>query len=399
ASGLIPTLASISEVIPASSTVVVEGSFSGELFIATELQVVRITALGVLRRRAFSLLDRRLSAAVGSGEAKALALLLLLGQSESESFLLKDGALSCGCAHVLALSGMHLSFLITLSVGLCSLCMPKRWARRLGLVPPLGFVILAGPKPSLIRSALVRLGCEAGLSIESSAALAYLLQLWVFAESIDSLAATYSWVAFLALVLSSKLPRILGRLTALAVAATAPIALSYSGEWNVAGLLFSPPAALLISFAMLLSIAVLFGGALFAPLLCQVTALLQRLFALGQSERLFFGAAGYGVYLLLLLTLFASVGYAEAAAQRRRRQRYAVGVRIRLTEGDQGATGREGVCSDEEVWTKLSPYRISTHGDCSPPYPLTEPACHRDRPGPRGADDAAVEREGTRHRL
>ena len=121
--GIVSALVSLPDPLYAATEVTLEGSFTptSSLFIADHTTVRHIPAFALLRRRLISRLNERLVTLLGEGPAKSLSAMLLLGQSDSESFVLKDLAIACGCAHTLALSGMHLSFFLNLSTLLFSL--------------------------------------------------------------------------------------------------------------------------------------------------------------------------------------------------------------------------------------------------------------------------------------
>ena len=368
AAGIVSAIITITDPLYASSAVTLEGTFaSPSLFIAKRTTVDSIGAFTLLRRRLISVLDARLDGVLGQTPSKSLAAMLLLGQSDSESFLLKDLAIACGCAHTLALSGMHLSFFLAVSTTLCTLVLGRRWGRRVALVPPILFVLLAGPKPSLVRSLLFRLAIMLPISAASASVVAFLFQLFLFPEILTSLSALYSWAAFAAVLLSSKLPRFPLRTTAVAIAATAPASLLYTGSWNAMGLLLSGPVTLLIALSMALSLALIGGGSLFASPLIALCDLMLTLLEWGASRPLVFETNAYLSYLLVLLTIVVAIGYAESTWKRQRRKRYEMGVRIRLTEGNNTALGGAGVCHDEEVWTELSALHLHPTKDSHPP--------------------------------
>ncbi len=360
ASGIVSALVSLPDPLYASTEVILEGSFraASSLFIAKHITVRQIPAFALLRRRLISRLNEHLVTCLGEGTAKSLSAMLLLGQSDSESFVLKDLAIACGCAHTLALSGMHLSFLLNLSTLLFSLLLSKRWGRRVGMVVPILFVLLAGPKPSLVRSLLFRFAILLPIGSCAASNGAFLFQLFLFPEILTSLSALYSWAAFAAMLFSSRLPRFPLRTTAFAIAATAPASLLYTDSWNAMGLLLSTPVTVLIALSMALSLALLIFGPLAVKPLMWVVRLLLTLLEWGAAHPLVFGKTAYLYFLLLLLTTVIAIGYAESMSKRQRRKRYEMGVRIRLTEGHRPALGTTGLRDDEEVWTELSAHHL-----------------------------------------
>ena len=368
ARGIVSAIVRLPDPLYASTAVTLEGSFSSpsSLFIVGHITIEEVPAVARMRRDLIARLNERLARYLGESPAKSLAVMLLLGQSDSESFLLKDLAIACGCAHTLALSGMHLSFFVSLSALLFSLLLGRRRGRKVALAPPVLFVLLAGPKPSLVRALLFRFAILLPIGAAAASTGAFLFQLSLFPEILTSLSALYSWAAFAALLLSSRLPRFPLRTTALAIAATAPASLLYTGGWNAMGLLLSAPVTLLIALSMALSLALLLVGSSLAGPLIAVCDLLLTLLDWGAAHRLVFGRIEYLYYLLLLLTTVIAIGYAESMSKHRRRKRYEMGVRIRLTEGHRPASGRAGLCDDEEVWTELPAHHLHPGEDRQP---------------------------------
>lgn len=371
ASGIVSAIITVSDPLYASTPIRLEGSFSpsSSLFIADHVTLVGMTRFALLRRHLIASLDQRLGRRLGESTPRSLAKMLLLGQSDSEGFVLKDLALLSGCAHTLALSGMHLSFFLSMSTALLSLVLGRRWGKRVGVVPPTLFVLLAGPKPSLVRALFFRFAIMLPFGFIVASNGTFTLQVALYPEVISSLSALYSWAAFSALLFSSQLPRFPLRTTALAIAATAPASLFYSESWNAMGLLLSAPVTALIAVAMALSVAVVVGGAAFAPLLVWVSEALLTILGWGATHTLAFGRRGYLCYLLVLLTVVTSIGYAETVGKRRRRHRYEMGVRIRLTQGDRHPLGGARLCDDEEVWTELSALHPYAGADRQPALP------------------------------
>ncbi len=337
--GIVSALVSLPDPLYAATEVTLEGSFTptSSLFIADYTTVRHIPAFALLRRRLISRLNERLVTLLGEGPAKSLSAMLLLGQSDSESFVLKD-----------------------------LLLLGRRWGRRVGMVPPVLFVLLAGPKPSLVRALLFRFAILLPIRPGAASNGAFLFQLAFFPEILTSLSALYSWAAFAALLFSSRLPRFPLRTTAVAIAATAPASLLYTGSWNAMGLLLSTPVTLLIALSMALSLALLVFGPLAVKPLMWVCDLLLTLLAWGAAHPQELGKTAYLCYLLLLLTTVIAIGYAESMSKRQRRKRYEMGVRIRLTEGHRPALGRAGLRDDEEVWTELPAHHLHQGEDRQP---------------------------------
>ncbi len=362
--GIVGVITTLNEPLYATEALRLEGRFvSDSLFVANRARVLESPSPARLRRRIIASLEQRLASIVGQGPTKSLAAMLILGQSDSEGFALKDLALLCGCAHTLALSGMHLSFFMGITTTLLSLVAGKRWAKRLALIPPTLFVGLAGPKPSLVRALLFRYGLLFPIDQAAIANLAFLIQLVLAPHTVNSPAALYSWAAFSALLGSSRLPPFGLRTTAFAILATAPSSIIYSGSWNAMGLLFSLPVTALIAAAMALSLLVLVGISPCALLLMKTTDLLFFLLGWGALHSTASDVTGYLIYASVLLTMVGSIGYAETLGKRHRRHRYEMGVRVRFTEGDHSPVGGARLCDDEEVWTELSAVKSDPRAD------------------------------------
>ena len=85
-----------------------DGYFSGEIFISGSARLIERSPAASLRHHASSWIKSRLRSA---GEAGELGMRLILGYGEEGVFALSENARKSGLAHVLALSGMHLSII------------------------------------------------------------------------------------------------------------------------------------------------------------------------------------------------------------------------------------------------------------------------------------------------
>ena len=347
AKGVVSILGKVGEVMVSGSCLTCKGSFSedGTLFFAEELQVMNLSSSSRIRRRLLQLLELRFYTILPEAESRALALMLLLGRSSDAAFPLKDLSLASGCAHILALSGMHLQFFLALSTSFCIRLFHKRKGRYLALLLPLLFVLLAGPKPSLVRALGMYLcslfiGKGSSTSYYSYAGTA-LLQTLFFPASLVSAGCLFSYAAYAGLLCTNLLdfyrPKILNALytSLFAVLFTAPASLLLMGSWQLAGILIAPIASLLVFWTMAVSLLALMFGSTFAIGVELLYHVLVRVLEMGSHC---FGGGfswiGYYVYLFVVLTFLATIGYAERVLQKRRRNSYELEVRVRFTDSN-----------------------------------------------------------------
>ncbi|HWR12442.1 MAG TPA: ComEC/Rec2 family competence protein [Rectinemataceae bacterium] len=229
-----------------------------------------VSKIAGFRSEARSALSARIAAV--SGAAFPLARALLLGIMDDieneESRLFRDA----GCAHILSLSGQHLSILCSLMTLLFAKMLKRAdIADAASLMFALFFTWLAGAGPSLLRSALMTLSTlilrridrpQRGIAVLS---LVFCLALgWKSAEA-RSLSFTLSYAAMIGLTLLSarwenllwRVPGILAKpLSAsfAALCATAGISLSTFGFFALGGIVastLSGPVVLLFMWSLL----------------------------------------------------------------------------------------------------------------------------------------------------
>lgn len=366
ASGVCSALGSSDEILFASSTIRVVGAFHEEssLFIAEDLQIRDIPSFARWRRSVLEGMRRRLEHSVGDERARSLAFMLLLGQSDSSAFPLKELARRTGLSHLLALSGMHLSVFLGLSTALCSLFLGSYRAKRAGMVLPCLFVLIAGPKPSLIRAlglALCSLLPFGSHGRRYSYLLALSLQLLWFPYSVGSLAFLFSWVAYTMIYIAPMLPAFPWKTGTLAVLAIAPVTLLLEGSWNAGGIFLTPVAGLLINLSMISSLLVLIGGSSFARVLLWCDGLLNDLLLWGASSNLVFGWKGYAIALAFVLTLFFALIYAKRNLLKQ--ETHELDLSLRFTQRDHRPSGGGGAGDEQEVWTKLPHLELEPEQD------------------------------------
>jgi len=253
------------------------------------------------------------SIATAAGKAGALAQALLLGVKDELDNEFKELFQAAGCAHLLALSGQHLSIIC----GLVSLLgrriiRKEKMVRRLSLTFAWFFVWLAGPGPSLLRSVFM-LSCaeiareidrpQSGFAILSLAAI--LLALFS-PSSINSLSSIYSFSAMAGLmafgsrfliILRHWLPDWLARAFSASFAAvcgTAPVSLLTFGTFIPAGILAATAAAPVMLVFMwialvggLIAVPLAFVSRITAPLLEALQSVLTWILASSASFPIF----------------------------------------------------------------------------------------------------------------
>ncbi len=345
AKGVLPALVKVDEFLISGSRVSMEGELApdGSLFFADTIQLLTISRVRVFRRKLLSLIERRFTLLIDDEESRSLALMLLLGRTGDAAFPLKELSLGSGCAHLLALSGMHLQFFISLLSSLLVPLLGKRRGRTFSVSLALLYVLLVGPKPSLVRAmgmAIFSLFLRGRMASYYSYLATACLQIVLFPSALSSMGSLFSYAAYGGLLcnrlFSFYRPKFLEPFFAsvYAILFTAIPTLSVWGTWQIGGLFIAPFASMLMFLLMGCSLFVFVFGQWFAFLVNILHRLLRSVFTFGSD--LFGGGldtGGFVLYLLVVLTLLASIGYAERALQKRRRDSYELEIRVRFTEG------------------------------------------------------------------
>ncbi|MXI85753.1 ComEC/Rec2 family competence protein [Sphaerochaeta halotolerans] len=359
ASGVVPVLVPVEAVLVASSDVHVWGQWDDTetILYAEGIQVLGIPPIALARRTLLEALQRRLEVSIEDAQVRSLASMLLLGQLSGESFLLKDKAIRCGCAHILALSGMHLHFFILLAGFFGKRLFGLFWGKRFACIFPCFYVLAVGPKPSLLRALGMYMFQLVPRSKQFSLLVPFyltgFLQIWLYPFSVTSFAFLYSYGAFAMILFGRGLPPIPLLNTALAIIGTGPASMMLTGTWNPAGLLYSIPATLLINLAMMFSLLTLVFGSWFSFPLGMVYQGMNALFTLGAEKIWMLSWNTYVLFTLLLLTTLVAFGYAKRVLQTKRRREYALELCLRFATCDQRAAAERGVGDDQEIWTEL----------------------------------------------
>ena len=290
------------------------------------------------------------SISVAAGKAGPLAQALLLGVKDELDSEFKELFQAAGCAHLLALSGQHLSIICAL-VSLIGrrIIKKEKMVRKISLVFAWFFVWLAGPGPSLLRSVFM-LSCaeiareldrpQSGFALLSLASI--LLALYS-PRSINSLSSIYSFSAMAGLMAFSSrfliilrhwMPDLLAKAFSASLAAvcgTAPVSLLTFGTFIPAGIFAATAAAPVMLVFMwialasaLLAIPLPVIGRITAPVLEVLHSVLAWILASGAAFPIFeAGLAPIGRILasLLIVSLIALIYAIPWANWRKSRQK------------------------------------------------------------------------------
>ncbi len=308
----------------------------GALFVSKEViplsppsrySQLRSNLLGKVRRRLESL----------SGRGELLVKSLLLGESSLEASSLREMVTQSGCAHVLALSGMHLNSLVLLLTALTRRLIGKQGAKWLSLPLALFYVALVGFKPSLVRSLLMLFlrRLRKNINLKETLTLTLIAHLLLFPDGVCSVASLLSYSCLAAilwgaercaspllLLLPPKGALMVGT-TLIASMALAPLSLLLFEAWYPIGLLLSPIMATLA--LLLLTLALIFLVLPLSPfksLIEKLSRLFYSLASWGSSHTPWRGIQGWVTLLIILLTILTLLKYATEVIKKRYRQQY-----------------------------------------------------------------------------
>lgn len=298
----------------------------------------RMRILSVMRVR----LDRLPRQVTSLSEA------LLLGRFDTWSPLRKMTTES-GCAHVVALSGMHLQAIIGMLSLLLSKIVKKRNICFFTLPFACIYVAIVGNKPSLIRALTMVVLPHFHKRIETKYALAnvVVLHAWVAPQTLISPGSALSYGAITSILyvspaiaqsISTIMPKKLAQLVATTLSATlctAPISLVLFGSWYGIGVLLSP---------FLAPVALLFLGVTFLWLLIPCVPLMilaqlmvdlfTKIVTWGSSWSLehtqFSTNLAWLWSVVSLLTVVGFLQYANRIARRRSYRKHDMGFSLRF---------------------------------------------------------------------
>lgn len=305
ASGIATVVGSQKQIISFASVVNIEGRFSDGLFIYDNINVVGRGWINKIREYLITRLQYRLS--FGSDDASVLSTLLLFGRSDYAQSGIRNLAQGCGCSHILALSGMHLGIMASLSTRVFG---KKVLGKALSFLLVFLFVFIAGPRPSLLRAALAFY--LSPVQMDDRIFAVFLLQMVLFPFSMVEVGCCYGYVAVFAIVclspcIKAVLFQFAGRLSGLFSASvsvlvlSAPIQMFLTGKWYPAAIIASPVAGFLAACSMVMGLLLLAFGriGILVWLNGHVYSALESVFS-------FFGtlpSSGWFGYLILLFLI------------------------------------------------------------------------------------------------
>lgn len=311
AEGVLTVIGQEEQIISSGIVVSLRGSFADGMFVYDELQVISSSFFNTFREKAISFLKRRLILGE-SDEPALLSCRLLLGRADDGTLDMVQKARSCGCAHVLALSGMHLGIL----VGICTAFFGKgKLGKSISVLAVAAFVMVAGPRPSLVRAALGC--CLFFVGKRERMFLVLFIQLLVFPQSFYEVGCCYGYVAVFAIVhlapyIEAVLFQYIGqfaRLVSATVAAllfSAPVQMLANGFWCPGAIMASPLAGLLAALSMTLGLLELAFGkvTILESLNGLVYSLMDKLFnTFSRWPRATW--PGYAIFVTVIILLFS----------------------------------------------------------------------------------------------
>lgn len=315
AKGLITAVGEQKAVVTTGLKVRLEGEFSEELFICESLQVIERSKINDFREFLIEIIERRLYGdkdvlESGPEPSALLSSLLLLGRAEDYNFPLRGAALNCGCAHVLALSGMHLSILASICTSLFG---KRKKAKVLSFIVIGTFVFISGPRPSLVRAAIMFF-LGTGFNSKQRIVMAFFIQSIILPFSMLDIGCCYGYVSVFAIiflwpVLKAPFEMIWSKkllntilLSVSVLLLCAPVQLIQEGQWCPVSILVSPLASLLVSVSMGIGLLILSIGRI--EFLIRINSCVYN--ALSFVFEFFgtFPKAGWSGYLIMVFIVF-----------------------------------------------------------------------------------------------
>lgn len=266
------------------------------------------------------------------GKAGGLLYALLTSSKEFLPGEFSGYFIKSGCAHVLALSGMHLSIICSLGIFLWKSIMGKKWAFLFGVAASVCFYIFAGGSPSLKRAIIMLfiagLARWAGIKIPliSVLSISFVLHTWLYPEESGTISFILSYGGLLGIILfadsikwflepylppglASSFSASLG-----AVLMTTGVSALYFGEFYLAGVLASIPVCFLIliflyvgGLTLILDLIFFLPGFCFFPMefVCAVIEKTAEFFSFFPSVKV---DSVWGVFLSFGVCLTAGFG-------------------------------------------------------------------------------------------
>ncbi|MGD1823350.1 MAG: ComEC/Rec2 family competence protein [Pleomorphochaeta sp.] len=201
-----------------------------------------------------------------------LSRMLILGRSDQEGFIYKQYALSLGCAHLLALSGMHLSVISMFFIFFFSKIITKKKAKYISLIVLSYFLYITGFIPSLIRSYIMYLLNiiikESEIKKEKLLLFTAMIQAIIFPSTFISAGCLFSYGALSAIFIYSSIFNINNYIlnmcltTVFAILITYPLSISLGGSWCIFSVVLAPLLTVFITLEMIISLIVVINSVL-----------------------------------------------------------------------------------------------------------------------------------------
>ena len=280
-----------------------------------------------------------------------LVLLLTLGIKQHGAKNITHLAVHKGVAHLFALSGMHLSVLLSLFSFIFSKLFNMRKSQILTLIIALCYVFIAGNKPSLVRSILsliITLLPWIHSKIDSFLCV-IILNMLIFPSSMMTLAAVYSYTAMFGIIVSTQLftsllapylPSHIASSSALSLSAmgiTAIVSLVMFNTFTHLGFLYTHLLTPVIM--LLLVVSIIYFLIPFHGIGAVVEWLSDSIYTVLEGATLHnFNVPPLILYLLFLLfslTLFLLLCYSQKQKQSRSRASYEMDISLRIKFPDK----------------------------------------------------------------
>jgi ComEC/Rec2-related protein len=339
--------------ILAGSVIAVQGHFfladdGNSLFMANSYELIKPPPFGSFREKILDNIKMRITCL--SEKNQQLVLLVALGMKGENSSYITNLAIYKGVAHLFALSGMHLSVILSLFFLILSSCVSQQKSRIITLFIALCYLWIVGNKPSLMRSVLflfvsvipwIPSNIDRCLSV-------ILLHSLLFPHSMMTLAAVYSYTAIFSIIMFTSfiskkleffLPTFLSSLSALtmsAMSATGSISVILFNTFVPIGCAYSylltPMIMLLLIISILYILLPINFLAYIVEYICLFTyrILEQEVAILSFSPLLL-----YVLFLCFILTLILFLCYSQKARQSRSILIYEMDISIRIKVPDK----------------------------------------------------------------
>ena len=339
--------------ILAGNDISVQGNFfladdGTSLFMAHSYELMKKPLFGSLREKILEHIKVRMKHL--SEKNQQLLLLVALGIKGENSSYITNLAIYKGVAHLFALSGMHLSVVLSLFLLILSSCLSQQKSRIITLFIALFYLWIVGNKPSLMRSVLFLIVSVIPWipSTIDRCLSVILLHSLLFPYSMMTLAAVYSYTAIFSIIMFSSfiskklelfLPPFLSSLSALtmsAMSATGSISVILFNTFVPIGCAYSylltPMILLLLIIGILYILIPINFLAYIVEYVCLFTYMIleQEVAILSFSPLLL-----YALFLCFILTLILFLCYSQKARQSRSILSYEMDISLRIKVPDK----------------------------------------------------------------